>query len=71
MTAVAGPRQPLTADELREAVQLYLAGRTLAEIARSVPRGRETIRRGLRRAGIQMRRRGPRPGRAVAPKGTS
>ncbi len=71
MTATTGPRQPLTVDELREAVDLYLRGLTLVEIARTVPRSVETIRRGLRVYGVRMRKRGPRPGRANKPKGNS
>ncbi len=71
MTAATGPRQPLTVDELRVSVDLYLRGLTLVEIARTVPRSVETIRRGLRLYGIRMRRRGPRPGRITTPKGNS
>lgn len=57
-------RHTLTVEEIREAALLYVAGLTLAEIARHVPGSKDQIRRGIRRAGIRMRRRGPRPGRA-------
>jgi hypothetical protein len=63
-------RHVLTAEEIAEAADLYRRGLTLAEISRHVPGGVEQIRRRLRAAGIRMRRRGPRPGRAATPKGT-
>ncbi len=61
----------MSADEVWEAVDLYRRGLTLAEIARSIPAGPDQIRRRLRAAGIRMRSRGPRPGRATTPKGNS
>ncbi len=69
MTAKA--RVTLTPEQGHECARLYVAGSTLAEIARVMPVEAEAIRRVLMRARIQLRKRGPRPGRAATPKGTS
>lgn len=64
-------RVKLSPEQGLECARLYVAGLTIAEIARCMPGGKEQIRRLVRRAGVQMRKRGPRPGRAATPKGTS
>ncbi len=54
----------LTPEQGIEAARLYVAGLTLAEIARVMSASCEQVRRVVRRAGVRMRSRGPRPGRA-------
>jgi hypothetical protein len=61
----------LTPEQQFEAADLYRRGLTLLEISRCLPAGVEQIRRVVRKAGVRMRRRGPRPGRATKAKGNS
>lgn len=56
-------RRRLTAEQVAEAADLYRRGLTLDEIARHLPASPGQIRLRLLDAGVQMRRRGPRPGR--------
>lgn len=62
-------RPKLTPEQALECCRLYVAGETLAEIARVMPVRAEAIRRVLMRAGIRRRPVGRRPGRPN-PKGT-
>ncbi len=59
----------LSPEQQFQAADLYRQGWTLAEIARILPASREQIRQVVRRAGIQRRNRGPRPGRGTTPRG--
>ncbi len=62
-------RVKLTPEQGIECARLYVAGETLAQIARVMSASREQVRMVLRRAGIRRRPPGRRPGRSTTPKG--
>jgi hypothetical protein len=53
-------RQPLEADEIAAATQMYESGAALATIQQRLKLPRETVRRALIAAGVRMRSRGGR-----------
>lgn len=51
-------RQPMSEEQVEEATTLYLGGYSLSALQRELNASRETIRRALIDAGVQMRSRG-------------
>jgi hypothetical protein len=51
-------RQPITAEQMDQATQLYEAGSSLAKIAQEPAFPQESVRRALIEAGVTMRPRG-------------
>lgn len=48
-------RQPMTTEQVNEAAQLYEAGLSLSQVAKSLDVNQETMRTAILKAGVQIR----------------